>query len=49
MSSYHIPVLADRCIELLNINPKGTYVDLTFGGGGHSSLILEKLSKIFQI
>ncbi len=45
MSSYHIPVLADRCIELLNINPKGTYVDLTFGGGGHSSLILEKLSK----
>ncbi len=43
MSSYHIPVLADRCIELLNINPKGVYADLTFGGGGHSSLILERL------
>ncbi len=44
MSLYHTPVLAHRSIELLDIKPEGTYVDLTFGGGGHSSLILEALS-----
>ncbi len=42
--NYHIPVLLHQAIEGLNINPKGTYVDATFGGGGHSSLILNKLS-----
>ena len=41
---YHIPALADESIEGLNINPDGIYVDLTFGGGGHSRLILERLS-----
>ena len=41
---YHIPALADESIEGLNINPDGIYVDLTFGGGGHSRLILEQLS-----
>ena len=41
---YHIPALADESIEGLAINPDGTYVDLTFGGGGHSRLILAKLS-----
>ena len=41
---YHIPALADESIEGLNINPDGTYIDLTFGGGGHSRLILSHLS-----
>jgi 16S rRNA (cytosine1402-N4)-methyltransferase len=42
-STYHVPVLLQPCIEGLNIRPDGTYVDLTFGGGGHSRAILEKL------
>jgi 16S rRNA (cytosine1402-N4)-methyltransferase len=41
--SYHKPVMLNECIEGLNINPEGTYVDVTFGGGGHSMAILEKL------
>lgn len=40
---YHIPVLLEPSIEGLNINPAGIYVDLTFGGGGHSRAILERL------
>ena len=40
---YHIPVLAEECIEGLNIKGSGIYVDVTFGGGGHSRLILNKL------
>ena len=44
MSSYHTPVLLEQAVESLNINPDGTYVDLTFGGGGHSRRILESLS-----
>jgi 16S rRNA (cytosine1402-N4)-methyltransferase len=40
---YHNPVLLNECIEGLNIKPTGIYVDVTFGGGGHSKLILEKL------
>ncbi len=40
--TYHIPVLANECIEALQIRPHGVYVDVTFGGGGHSRLILEK-------
>ena len=43
MSEYHVPVLARESVELIDITPKGTYADLTFGGGGHSSLILERL------
>ncbi len=42
--AYHIPVLLNECIENLNIKPDGVYVDLTFGGGGHSKAILEKLN-----
>lgn len=41
---YHIPVMLNECIEGLNIKPNGTYVDVTFGGGGHSKAILKKLS-----
>lgn len=41
---YHIPVLLKECIEGLNINPDGIYVDVTFGSGGHSRKILEQLS-----
>ena len=41
---YHIPVLPDEVINGLNIQPDGIYVDCTFGGGGHSKAILEKLS-----
>lgn len=41
---YHIPVLLNECIEGLNIHPEGIYVDVTFGSGGHSRKILEKLS-----
>lgn len=40
--SYHIPVLANECIEALQIRPNGVYVDVTFGGGGHSRLVLDK-------
>ena len=40
---YHKPVLLEESIQGLNIKPKGIYVDLTFGGGGHSLRILEKL------
>lgn len=41
---YHIPVLAKETINLLDIKPDGIYVDCTFGGGGHSRGILEKLN-----
>ena len=41
---YHQPVLLKDCIDGLNINPKGIYVDVTFGGGGHSREILKHLT-----
>ncbi len=40
---YHIPVLLDECLEGLQIDPNGVYVDVTFGGGGHSRAIVERL------
>ena len=40
---YHSPVLLKESVNGLNINPKGIYVDVTFGGGGHSKSILERL------
>ncbi len=40
---YHQPVMLAECLEGLQINPEGTYVDVTFGGGGHSLRILEQL------
>lgn len=41
---YHNPVMLQECIDGLAINSAGTYVDVTFGGGGHSRAILERLS-----
>ena len=43
-SSYHVPVLLKESIDALNINPSGTYVDCTFGGGGHAREILKRLN-----
>ncbi len=40
---YHIPVLLQQSVDGLEIKPDGTYVDVTFGGGGHSKAILQKL------
>lgn len=45
MSTYHTPVMLRECIEGLAIKPAGTYVDVTFGGGGHSREILKHLNK----
>jgi len=45
MSNYHTPVMLNECIEGLNIRPDGTYVDVTFGGGGHSREILKRLGE----
>jgi 16S rRNA (cytosine1402-N4)-methyltransferase len=40
---YHVPVMLRECVEALNIKPNGVYVDVTFGGGGHSREILARL------
>ena len=42
---YHQPVMLNECIEGLNIRPDGTYVDVTFGGGGHSRAIMQHLGQ----
>jgi 16S rRNA (cytosine1402-N4)-methyltransferase len=44
-ANYHIPVLYSEVLEALQIKPNGIYVDATFGGGGHSKGILERLGK----
>lgn len=41
---YHVPVMLQECLEGLTINPDGVYVDVTFGGGGHSKEIYKQLS-----
>jgi len=45
LKKYHNPVLLEESIDGLKIKPNGIYVDVTFGGGGHSKLILNKLGK----
>ena len=47
--AYHIPALLNETIEMLNIKPDGVYVDVTFGGGGHSREILKHLGENGQL
>ena len=44
-TAYHRPVMLAECLAGLDLVPDGRYVDVTFGGGGHSARILEQLSK----
>ena len=41
--TYHVPVLLKESVDGMNIHPDGTYVDVTFGGAGHSREILSRL------
>lgn len=43
--NYHIPVLLQQSVEALEIKPNGTYIDATFGGGGHSKTIFKHISE----
>ena len=49
MSQYHTPVLLEESVGLLDLQPGGTYADLTFGGGGHSRRILRALGPEGQL
>jgi len=40
---YHVPVMLEECLDGLNLKEDGTYIDVTFGGGGHSRAILDRL------
>ena len=42
-TSYHVPVMLDESVKGLNIQEGGIYVDVTFGGGGHSREILKRM------
>lgn len=44
-SAYHVPVMLKECLDGLAIQPNGTYVDVTFGGGGHSRAIFDQLDQ----
>ena len=46
MSTYHIPVMADTCIELLNLRAGKVYVDATLGGGGHALAMYQRQAQI---
>src|ERR1700749_1458881 len=45
MRNYHTQVMLQECIDGINLRPDGTYVDVTFGGGGHSREIIKHLGK----
>lgn len=40
---YHVPVMLQECLDGMDIRPEGCYIDVTFGGGGHSRAILDRL------
>lgn len=42
---YHVPALLQEAVDLLDIKPEGTYIDATFGGGGHSRAIMARLNE----
>ena len=44
--AYHVPVLLQQSVDALSVDPSGVYVDVTFGGGGHSREILRRLGQI---
>ena len=46
--TYHVPVLLQESIDGLNIKPDGIYVDVTFGGGGHSKEILQRRTSLMM-
>ena len=48
IDTYHIPVLLKESIDGLNIQPEGVYVDVTFGGGGHSREILRRNGRLYS-
>ena len=48
-NAYHTPVMLAECIGGLNIKPNGTYIDVTFGGGGHSREIMKHLGEDGQL
>ena len=48
-NTYHTPVMLAECIDGLNIKPSGTYIDVTFGGGGHSREIMKHLGEDGQL
>lgn len=45
MSEYHVPVMLEECMQGLELHDKGKYIDVTFGGGGHSREILERIKE----
>ncbi|MBQ2520908.1 MAG: 16S rRNA (cytosine(1402)-N(4))-methyltransferase, partial [Paludibacteraceae bacterium] len=46
---YHIPAMLKETIEGLDIKPDGIYVDVTFGGGGHSRAILDRMDDMYNV
>lgn len=49
MNNYHIPVLLQEVLQYLEIKPEGLYIDATLGGGGHTSAMLERGSRVLGI